>query len=75
MLAGVVAAVLAAAPGLGTGFADVFRSGTEGYACFRIPVFVRLPNGDIALFAEGRKLNCDDQGAWGAPCVPHAFSK
>lgn len=40
--------------------ADVFVSGEEGYTCYRIPVLFRLPNGDIALYAEGRKDNCDD---------------
>jgi hypothetical protein len=41
---------------------DAFKSGEEGYACYRIPVLLRLPDGNIALFAEGRKFNCDDQG-------------
>jgi hypothetical protein len=41
---------------------DAFKSGKEGYACYRIPVMLRLPNGNIALYAEGRKLNCDDHG-------------
>eukprot|EP01047_Picozoa_sp_COSAG01_P043653 COSAG01_NODE_3892_length_5578_cov_5.863296_6_plen_371_part_00 len=39
---------------------DVFVSGEQGYCCYRIPVLFRLPNGQIALFAEGRKDNCDD---------------
>jgi hypothetical protein len=41
---------------------DAFKSGTEGYGCYRIPVLMRLPDGNIALYAEGRKLNCNDQG-------------
>eukprot|EP01052_Picozoa_sp_SAG31_P011498 SAG31_NODE_652_length_13181_cov_14.268155_7_plen_478_part_00 len=39
---------------------DIFQGGEEGYICYRIPVLFRLPNGDIALYAEGRKDNCDD---------------
>ena len=42
--------------------ADVFQSGSEGYACYRIPVLARLPNGDVALYAEGRHDNCNDLG-------------
>lgn len=39
--------------------ADVFVSGTEGYPWYRIPALVRLPNGNIAAFAEGRKTATD----------------
>ena len=50
---------------------DVFKSGEEGYACYRIPVLLRLPDGNLALYAEGRKLNCDDMGcAQPAPRPP-----
>jgi sialidase-1 len=34
--------------------------GTEGYDCYRIPAIVRLPDGTLLIFAEGRKFNCDD---------------
>ena len=38
---------------------DVFVSGEEGYPWYRIPAMVRLPNGNIAVFAEGRKTGRD----------------
>ena len=41
---------------------DVFTHGESGYSCFRIPALVALPSGTLALFAEGRKLNCRDHG-------------
>jgi len=41
---------------------DIFQSGDDGYACYRIPVLFRLPNGDVALYAEGRHDSCNDQG-------------
>jgi sialidase-1 len=40
----------------------VFVAGTEGYACYRIPAIVRLGNGDLLAFAEGRKDGCSDTG-------------
>ena len=49
---------------------DVFKSGEEGYACYRIPVLLRLPDGNLALYAEGRKLNCDDMGCARSPFPP-----
>ena len=33
---------------------DVFVSGTENYPTFRIPAALRLANGDLLVFAEGR---------------------
>ena len=36
-------------------------SGTN-YTCFRIPAMVRLRNGTIVAFAEGRRGSCSDQG-------------
>lgn len=33
---------------------DVFVSGTENYPTFRIPSILRLNNGDLLVFAEGR---------------------
>lgn len=38
---------------------DIFVSGTEGYPWYRIPSMVRLPNGNIAVFTEGRKTDRD----------------
>ena len=34
---------------------DVFTSGREGYPCYRIPAALRLANGHLLLFAEGRR--------------------
>ena len=33
---------------------DVFVSGTENYPTFRIPAALRLANGELLMFAEGR---------------------
>jgi sialidase-1 len=41
---------------------DVFTSGLGGYACYRIPSMIRLPDGSLSLFAEGRKYDCNDHG-------------
>ena len=41
---------------------DIFTSGQEGYACYRIPAFLRLPKGELAVYAEGRKFSCADHG-------------
>ncbi len=40
----------------------VFKSGTDGYHTFRIPVIVRAANGDSLAFAEGRKNGSGDAG-------------
>ena len=37
-----------------------FTSGKEGYACYRIPSIIRLPSGNLMIFAEGRKFSCAD---------------
>ena len=39
----------------------VFKSNSEGYAIFRIPAIVSIPNGDLLAFCEGRE-NIDDFG-------------
>ncbi|GLU52912.1 sialidase family protein [Dyadobacter frigoris] len=40
----------------------VFISGTEGYKSFRIPAIVRVSNGDLLAFAEGRVAGSGDFG-------------
>lgn len=40
----------------------VYKSGTDGYHTFRIPVIVRAINGDLLAFAEGRKDGSGDAG-------------
>jgi sialidase-1 len=40
----------------------VFVSGQEGYAIYRIPAIIRMPNGDLLAFAEGRLNGLDDFG-------------
>jgi sialidase-1 len=39
-----------------------FTSGHGGYHTYRIPSLVKLINGDLLLFAEGRKLSGSDHG-------------
>lgn len=40
----------------------VFVAGQGGYASYRIPAIVRLPNGDLLAFAEGRLTGGADYG-------------
>ena len=40
----------------------VFTSGTEGYASFRIPSILQVPNGDLLAICEGRVNNSGDFG-------------
>lgn len=40
----------------------VFKSGEEGYACFRIPSIITTSKGIVLAFAEARKINCGDAG-------------
>ncbi|MFK4224238.1 LamG-like jellyroll fold domain-containing protein [Streptomyces sp. NPDC019890] len=42
----------------------LFRSGTGGYGCFRIPTLVRTKAGTLLAFAEGRRSpSCADRGS------------
>lgn len=50
---------LRAAPGP---IVPVFRSGESGYGTFRIPALLRLPDGTLLAFSEGRKNGLDDFG-------------
>jgi sialidase-1 len=40
----------------------LYKSGEEGYACFRIPAIVTTKGGTLLAFAEGRKKGCSDTG-------------
>eukprot|EP00967_Tisochrysis_lutea_P109634 scaffold170790_cov31-Tisochrysis_lutea.AAC.4 len=40
----------------------VFRQQEANYSCYRIPALVRLPTGELALYAEARKFSCGDSG-------------
>lgn len=47
---------------IGPSLTDVFVSGVDGYACYRIPALLSLPNGTLLLYAEGRNGTCNDHG-------------
>lgn len=50
-------------PGLaGHGQTVVFAAGEDGRKVYRIPAIVRLPNGDLAAFCEGRVRGSGDFG-------------
>lgn len=38
----------------------IFKSGKEGYKCFRIPTIIKAKSGTVLAFAEGRKNSCSD---------------
>ncbi len=41
----------------------LFKSGEEGYKCFRIPAVVKSAGGTVLAFAEGRRNGCSDTGS------------
>lgn len=41
---------------------EVFISGEDGYANYRIPAIIHAPNGDLLAFCEGRTYNAADFG-------------
>ena len=43
-------------------FHQVFKSGTEGHKSYRIPAVIRLPDGELLAFAEGRVNGSNDFG-------------
>ena len=44
------------------GYVPVFKAGADGYKSYRIPAIVRLPNGNLLAFCEGRVNGWGDFG-------------
>lgn len=40
----------------------LYKSGEQGYACFRIPSIITTQKGTVLAFAEARRNNCGDAG-------------
>ena len=40
----------------------IFKSGEQGYACFRIPSLITTAKGTLLAFSEARKISCSDAG-------------
>ena len=57
-----LAIILFFLPGLVFGQKAVFTSGADGYKSFRIPALVRLPDGRVLAFCEGRRKGAADFG-------------
>ena len=53
---------------------DVFKSGADGYNCYRIPSMITLPGGRIFAFAEGRLHDCYDVSLTALPSSGGASS-
>jgi sialidase-1 len=58
----IMISLLAMVTGYPQGLNHLFKSGDDGYVCYRIPAIITTNKGTVLAFAEARKTGCGDAG-------------